>query len=280
MTTGKLKKYFEFSLVEKNRMNGLCKLCNRNYKDLHGIYSNFLKHLKRKHPSEYQQSFSPAIDDDDEDLLEDINSRDDGDQSLNDSAPTANNKQSRINSSMAKNLIIKCNLPFTIIENPAFREFIRECYPKWQPVSAKKLKSDITSSFKDRIHKVICDTLEKVNDLTLTVDAWSDRRSRSFLGITCHFIDDRMVPQAFLIDFVRMKSPHTSDHIQQLTENVLDRFNIKEKVFRIITDNASSMIKAYKFGLVVDEHWQSHRDENDTTVTTNDPFALDSSDRK
>ncbi|CAF2975866.1 unnamed protein product [Rotaria sp. Silwood2] len=180
---------------------------------------------------------------------------------------------------MAKNLIIKCNLPLSLVENPAFREFMKECYPKWQPISTKKLKSDIISSFKTRIHKIICDTLEIVNDLTLTIDAWSHRRGRSFLGITCHFIDNKMVPQAFLIDFVRMKSPHTSDNIQRLTENVLDRFNIKEKVFRIITDNASSMIKAYRFGLAVDGDYQIHDDQCDKS-TTDDCSTFDNYDRK
>ncbi|CAF1239913.1 unnamed protein product [Rotaria sordida] len=61
-----------------------------------------------------------------------------------------------------------------------------------------------------------------------------------------------MSPQAYLIDFLRFKSPHTSENIQHMTEEVLERFDMKKKVFRIITDNASSMIKAYKFGLSFD----------------------------
>ncbi|CAF1508820.1 unnamed protein product, partial [Rotaria sordida] len=129
------------------------------------------------------------------------------------------------------------------------------------------------------IRKVICDTLEKANHLTLTIDVWSDRRSRSFLGITCHFLDDTMVPQAFLIDFVRLKSPHTSDNIQRLTENILDHFNIKEKVYRIITDNASSMIKAYKFGLTVDEGHPMNDDQGDKLILSNHS-TFDSCDRK
>ncbi|CAF4784428.1 unnamed protein product [Rotaria sp. Silwood1] len=130
-----------------------------------------------------------------------------------------------------------------------------------------------------RIHKIICDTLEKVNDLTLTIDAWSHRRGRSFLGITCHFIDNKMVLQAFLIDFVRLKSPHTSDNIQRLTENILDHFSIKEKVYRIITDNASSMIKAYKFGLAVDEDHPMNDDQGDKLILS-DHSTFDSCDRK
>ncbi|CAF3273968.1 unnamed protein product [Rotaria socialis] len=261
MAAVKLKEYFEFSIVSNNRMNGTCKLCNRNYKDLHGIYSNFLKHLKRKHPSEYQHSFSHHSEDD---STEETDIGDD--PQLSNDSTLATSKQHRINLSIAKNLIIKCNLPLSIIENSAFREFLKECYPKWQPISAKNLKVNIISSFKNRTHQLICDTLKSLSDLTVTIDAWSDRRGRGFLGITCHFIDEKMVPQAFLIDFVRMKSPHTSDTIQRLTENVLDRFNIKDKVYRIITDNASSMIKAYKFGLNIDEDHVIHDSQHDKSI--------------
>jgi BED zinc finger len=268
MASAKLKRYFEFSSLEKNRMNGLCKLCHRNYKDLSGTYSNFLKHLKRKHLSEYQDSFVRS----DDDLSEDIDIP--KDQSTSNDPPHMDSKQGRIGLSIAKNLIIKCNLPFSIVENPAFREFVKGCYPKWQPISAKKLKSDIVTSFKSRVDKVIGEALEKINSLTLTIDCWSDRRSRGFLGITGHFIDEQMLPQAYLIDFVRLKSPHTGENIQRATEYVLDRFNIKEKVYRIVTDNAASMIKAYQFGLVVDT---DHRIE-DTSCDNLIPVDLPTSD--
>ncbi|CAF1673876.1 unnamed protein product, partial [Adineta ricciae] len=62
-----------------------------------------------------------------------------------------------------------------------------------------------------------------------------------------------MVSHAVLVEFVRLKSPHTGENIRQLTEEVLDKYNIKDKVYKIVTDNASSMIKAYKFGLFPDE---------------------------
>ncbi|CAF4911296.1 unnamed protein product [Rotaria sp. Silwood1] len=87
-----------------------------------------------------------------------------------------------------------------------------------------------------------------------------------------------MVLQAFLIDFVRLKSPHTSDNIQRLTENILDHFSIKEKVYRIITDNASSMIKAYKFGLAVDEDHPMNDDQGDKLILS-DHSTFDSCDQ-
>ena len=57
MTGERLSKFFEFSFLEKHRINGLCKLCQKKYKDTNGMYSNFAKHLKRKHPIEYTRPF-------------------------------------------------------------------------------------------------------------------------------------------------------------------------------------------------------------------------------
>ena len=50
-----------------------------------------------------------------------------------------------------------------------------------------------------------------------------------------------MEPQAHLIDLVRLKSPHTGENIHHTTECVLDHFNLKEKVYRVVTDNASTL---------------------------------------
>lgn len=158
-------------------------------------------------------------------------------------------KENRIVLSIAKNLIVRCNIPFSIVERTAFRDFMKDCNIKFRPISSKKLKRNIIPSLTDVVLKRILEALKNVDHVTLTVDIWSNRRSRSFLGITCHFIDETMTPRAYLIDMVRFKSPHNSEVICKLTEDVLERFNLKNKVFRIITDNASSMVKAYRFGL-------------------------------
>lgn len=241
------KKYFVFSTASDGRVNGYCTICQKNYKDNKGVFSNFLKHLTRKHEKEYKKS----INDDDDDVFEenvDVLTN----LSTTNSSPNKM-KQNRINMAIAKNLIVKCNLPLSIVENSAFRDFINECNIKWQPISSKRLKLEYISFFKEKVNKALRDALNNVNYVTLTVDGWTDRKCRSFIGVTCHFIDSKSEPQAYLIDFVRIKSPHTAEKIHQITEEILDRYDLKDKVYKIVTDNASTMIKAYKFGLAVDE---------------------------
>jgi hypothetical protein len=266
MAVEKRKQHFDFSSIDKNRINGFWKLCDYNYKDKMGIFSNFLKHLKRMHVHEYRKLFI------DQDENSPANVIVDNDYRTTTESSSNNHKQTRVNLAIAKYLIIKCNLPLNLVENCAFREFMKECGCKWNPISSKKLKNDVIGTFTDKMNKLIQDTLNDIKSVTLTVDAWSDRRNRSYIGVTCHFINHKLEAQALLIDFVRFKSPHNSENIYHTTESILDRYNIKEKVYKIVTDNASTMIKAYKFGLsVADEVNDEDNDEiklNSSTNTT------------
>ena len=246
MAEARLKKYFKFSSMDNNRICGHCQLCDKDYRDKIGIFSNFLKHLKRKYFSEYERLFYKR----DESLLEEGITENVSRSTAQ--LPLKDSKQVYINSAITKYLIVKCNLPLNIVENNEFRDFMKECGIKWELVPAKHLKHNTITRFTEKVNKIIHEILDAVDNVTLTVDGWSDRRCRSFLGVTCHFINSQMQPESYLIDFVRLKS-HTSENIHHMAECIVDRFNIREKVYKIVTDNASSMIKAYKFGLIVDD---------------------------
>ncbi|CAF1497694.1 unnamed protein product, partial [Adineta steineri] len=225
---------------------GLCKSCKKRNTDQTGIYSNFNKHLKRAHLSEYKQFLGRETEHSYDDL--EINN-------YNRKAylPDVQEKQNHLHLSIAKNLIVKCKLPFSFVESTGVRSFMKDTNIKYNPVSSRKIKHTIIPIFTNDLFRKISDTLNEISYVSLTIDGRSDRRCRSFLGVTAHSIDNKMMPQAYLLDFIRFKSPHSGEHIYELTENVLERFNIKDKVFKIITDNAANMLNAYKSGLFTDE---------------------------
>src|SRR4051812_23572125 len=111
MAGERLSRFFEFSSLEKQRINGLCKLCRKNYKDANGIYSNFVKHLKRKHPVEYAQPFVGQPE-----SLPEANDTDDDQAAAK--FTNVKDKQNQFAASVTKNLIVKCNLPLNIVEQP------------------------------------------------------------------------------------------------------------------------------------------------------------------
>ncbi|CAF1424387.1 unnamed protein product [Adineta ricciae] len=166
MTTESWRKHFEFSPCDKDRTNAFCALCKKNYKDQRGIYSNFLKHLKRAHQHEYNQIFN----DGNECSNEKENFTNDDQTEFN--LATTENKQNRLDSSITKNLIISCNLPFNLVRSTGFRNFMKDCNVKHEPISSKKIKRDVIPSFKNSVHKVIDEKLKNISYMTLTVDAW------------------------------------------------------------------------------------------------------------
>jgi hypothetical protein len=58
MAANKWSQFFDFTDLDEKRMNGYCKLCRKNYKDRRGTFSNFVKHLKRTHPLDYEKIIS------------------------------------------------------------------------------------------------------------------------------------------------------------------------------------------------------------------------------
>ena len=173
----------------------------------------------------------------------------------------------KINESIATNLIVKCNLPPSMIEQGGFRRFMNVVAHKWKPCSARFMKAQMIPALYASVKGKVDAMLNEIDHISVTIDIWSDRRAKAFLGITGHFIDVDFKLHAVLLKFVRLKGSHAAENIRNITKDILEELGISGKIYRIITDNASNMIKAYKFGRTV----------NDDNDSENLPQASDSS---
>lgn len=227
-----LKAFYEFDAHENGVCVGFYKLCGSKYSDKTGSTGNFYKHLKRKRNAGTVPS-DPESDNDDS------------------YKPTTYDE--RVNQSITLNLIAKCNLPPSFIEQSGFREFMKVVAQRWKPSSARYLKTRLIPFSYTSIRKKIDQILKGIDVLSVTIDTWTDRWGKAFIGVTDHFMDSDFEPQALLLDFERIKGPYTAENIRSATKEMLEKFRITDKIYRIITDNASNIIKAYRFGLIVDE---------------------------
>ena len=206
-------------------------------------------------------------------------SESDSDDERNDRSSTYDD---RINQSIALNLIVKCNLPPSVIEQPGFRQFMKVVARKWKPSSARFLKTRLVPSLYESLRKKINLILEEIDHISVTIDIWTDRRGKAFIGVTGHFIDIEFKSQAVLLDFVRIRGSHTAENIRNWTKDMLEKLGITHKIYRVITDNASNMIKAYQFGLVVDDEDQQDQEDSsrseeysfDTNTTEKSSFDI------
>lgn len=105
--------------------------------------------------------------------------------------------------------------------------------------------------------------LSKRCEVCLTTDIWT-HRSRSFIGVSCHFIDLEWKRKSYILAFRRMEKRHTYDNLAESLSSILKEFDLDcQKVRHIVTDGGSNFCKAFRvFG-------RKHFDEFSTQWANN-----------
>ncbi|KAI3467878.1 hypothetical protein Pfo_024541, partial [Paulownia fortunei] len=90
--------------------------------------------------------------------------------------------------------------------------------------------------------KELKELLNNVNNkISLCSDIWSDHwQIHSYMGITCHWIDDSWTLQKRLLAFRVFDSSHTAANISQIIFLILEEYNLVNKIFSISFDNAAT----------------------------------------
>jgi len=75
---------------------------------------------------------------------------------------------------------------------------------------------------------------------------WSDRRMRSYMGVTVHCLSHDMQPETWLLDMSSFTGSHTAEKIGNHCVSLVDDFHVRPKLSYIVTDNAANILKAFK----------------------------------
>ncbi|CAF5087461.1 unnamed protein product, partial [Rotaria magnacalcarata] len=135
-------------------------------------------------------------------------------------------------------------LSLSIVDHTSFNDFMNDVDSKYKPIHRR----DLTRSFLPALHKKCTSKLQEIcaeaKHVSLTLDIWCDRLMRSYFGVTLHtIIDDKY--KTFLLSFERLEGRHTSDKLAAEFDRIIQLYNLKDKIVRLITDNASNNLAAF-----------------------------------
>lgn len=97
--------------------------------------------------------------------------------------------------------------------------------------------------------KSLHELLKKSNYIAVTTDVWTSKAHDSFLGITCHFIEDAEGSLSLIssaLDCVPIHKNETAETLKTILNAVFTEWEIETKVKCIVTDNAKNMKKAVR----------------------------------
>ena len=150
-----------------------------------------------------------------------------------------------INISFVDDLIVGESLPLCIVESARFQKFVQIMDPMYRPPCRNTVKAKLKSNVKVMQEKIIS-VLDECNNVYVTVDIWSDRVMRSFMGITAHVMEENPLQLAtYTLACCRFVGSHTAEQISQQFNKIMEDYKIKQKLDFVITDNASNMKKAF-----------------------------------
>ena len=87
------------------------------------------------------------------------------------------------------NLIIKKDLPFSLIDDKHFNDLIKYLCPGQELISRRTMKT-IANKFQEQQKLLIQRINLNSSKYSLTLDAWTSKNRLAFLGITIHWINE------------------------------------------------------------------------------------------
>ena len=142
---------------------------------------------------------------------------------------------------MISKFIVKMHLPLHLVENEEFISFVHFLnpmavihLPKADCMTAHVMAKYFESKYK------LKEMFSNVKKLSLTCDLWTSPNSMSIFGVTCHWISNDWVLQYILLDAVKIEGDHSGINIGDHLIEIIDNFDIRDKILSITADNASS----------------------------------------
>jgi hypothetical protein len=137
-------------------------------------------------------------------------------------------------------LIARLDLPLGFGFEDAFEEYIQRAHNlRFAKVSRQTTTRDLENYFLERRHSLI-ECLKSVSSIYITSDIWSGNAKKDYLSVVIHFVSTDWELEKRIIGLRLIDVSHTSVNIAERVESIVTEFGLKDKVFSVTLDNASS----------------------------------------
>lgn len=135
--------------------------------------------------------------------------------------------------------------PFSIVEERAFKKYSR-WIPGYELPTRKTLSNSIMQQAYTKTFDFVQNQMKEVRSICLTADMWTSLKTESYIALTGHYLTDDLEFKTVLLGCCNFPGHHTSENIATEIRTLVEKFELKEKVNFMVTDNASNVVRAVK----------------------------------
>lgn len=248
----KISQVWKYFKTSDDKKFAKCINCGKEYKTS-GNTSNLHDHLKRYHSGleiHVPDSSTPAISADTDNIASTSSSCRSSMHSVASYFKRAvlydtNSKRKNDIDKALTEMIAKDVQPYNIVENEGFVNYSQVLDPRYKLPSKTHLRDVLMLNMFKETSAKLTTMLEGISDISVTCDLWTSRANDSFLTVTCHFVYDYNLKTASLATRKLLNTTnHSAQNIADTLKDILNHWNVLNKTVCIVTDNASSMLKA------------------------------------
>ena len=96
---------------------------------------------------------------------------------------------------------------------------------KWVP-STRRVFSSILFKADANVAQSLKEALALAKNVSLTVDMQADRKLRTFIGITAHYISQNFEFKTEVLAFKNLESKSTGENIKNSVDEIINSYNI------------------------------------------------------
>ena len=141
-------------------------------------------------------------------------------------------------------LIARLDLPLGFGFETAFEEYIQRARnPRFKTVSRQTTTRDLQKYWLGRRYELI-ESFKSVFSVCLTSDIWSGNAKEDYISVVVHYVSTDWELEKRVIGLKLIDCSHSGVNIAERVEDVVSQFGLKDKVFSVTLDSASSNASA------------------------------------
>lgn len=138
-------------------------------------------------------------------------------------------------------------MPYNIVEKDGFKRLVQVLNSSYKLPSRKTLSEKLIPDLYNQTRRVIEGILKQAQFISCTTDCWTSVANRSYIALTCHFVDENYHLASVCLGCYEMDEDHTAENLCNHINMILTEWNIDETInTSFTTDYGSNVLKAVK----------------------------------
>lgn len=96
----------------------------------------------------------------------------------------------------------------------------------WRPTT-RRGQNSLAKHANDLLLRNLKEELNSIEFVSITVDLWTDRKMRSFIGVTAHFLTKSFELKYVVLACRNIVVAHTGENIKNELKKIIDGFNLE-----------------------------------------------------